>query len=57
VSRDASALTGSVSVDLGYPNAAVLLPSNLVDTTSLETFAQEAAGRYPGAAESRGEDP
>jgi len=41
VSRDASALTGSVSVDLGYPNAAVLLPSNLVDTTALETFAQE----------------
>ena len=42
VSRDASALTGSVSVDLGYPNAAVNLPSNLVDTTDLETFTQEA---------------
>ena len=41
VSRDASALTGSVSVDLGYPAAGVLLPSNLVDTTDLETFAQE----------------
>ena len=41
VSRDASALTGSVSVDLGYPNAGVLLPSNLVDTTDLSTFAQE----------------
>jgi iron complex outermembrane recepter protein len=41
VSRDASALTGSVSVDLGYPDAAVLLPSNLVDTTNLHTFAQE----------------
>jgi len=41
VSRDASALTGSVSVDLAYPNAAVLLPSNLVDTTDLSTFAQE----------------
>ena len=41
VSRDASALTGSVSVDLGYPAAAVLLPSNLVDTTDLETFTQE----------------
>ena len=41
VSRDASALTGSVSVDLGYPNAGVLLPSNLVDTTDLETFTQE----------------
>ncbi len=41
VSRDASALTGSVSVDLGYPVAAVNLPSNLVDTTDLETFTQE----------------
>jgi outer membrane receptor protein involved in Fe transport len=41
VSRDASALTGSVSVDLGYPNAGVNLPSNLVDTTDLQTFAQE----------------
>ena len=41
VSRDASALTGSVSVDLGFPAAGVLLPSNLVDTTDLETFAQE----------------
>lgn len=36
VSRDASALTGSVSVDLGYPAAAVLLPSNLRDTTDLQ---------------------
>ncbi len=42
VSRDASALTGSVSVDLGFPDAAVLLPSNLKDRTSLETFTQEA---------------
>jgi outer membrane receptor protein involved in Fe transport len=41
VSRDASALTGSVSVDLGYPVAAVNLPSNLVDTTDLQTFTQE----------------
>ena len=41
VSRDASALTGSVSVDLGYPTAGVNLPSNLVDTTDLRTFAQE----------------
>nr|WP_137676898.1 TonB-dependent receptor [Parerythrobacter lutipelagi] len=41
VSRDASALTGSVSVDLGYPDAAVLLPSNLRDTTELESFTQE----------------
>ena len=42
VSRDASALTGSVSVDLGYPNAAVLIPSNLRDTTAVEQFTQEA---------------
>ncbi len=36
VSRDASALTGSVSVDLGFPDEGVLLPSNLVDTTDIE---------------------
>jgi outer membrane receptor protein involved in Fe transport len=41
ISRDASALTGSVSVDLSFPAAGVLLPSNLVDTTELETFTQE----------------
>ena len=41
VSRDASALTGSVSVDLGYPDAGVLLPSNLRDTTDLSAFSQE----------------
>jgi iron complex outermembrane recepter protein len=41
VSRDVSALTGSVSVDLGFPAAGVLLPSNLRDTTTLETFTQE----------------
>jgi outer membrane receptor protein involved in Fe transport len=41
VSRDASALTGSVSVDLNFPAAAVLLPSNLVDTTDLEGWTQE----------------
>lgn len=41
VSRDASALTGSVSVDLGFPTAGVLLPSNLVDTTKLKQFTQE----------------
>ena len=41
VSRDASALTGSVSVDLGFPAAGVLLPSNLRDTTDLKTFTQE----------------
>ena len=41
VSRDASALTGSVSVDLGYPAAAVTLPSNLRDTTKVKSFTQE----------------
>ena len=41
VNRDASALTGSVSVDLGLPNAAVLLPSNLRDTTDLESWTGE----------------
>ena len=50
VSRDASALTGSVSVDLEFPEAAVLLPSNLRDTTDLETFTQELrlASDYDG---------
>ncbi|MBW8858661.1 MAG: TonB-dependent receptor plug domain-containing protein, partial [Caulobacter sp.] len=42
VNRDASALSGSVSVDLGFPAAAVTLPSKLVDTTDLEQFTQEA---------------
>ncbi len=41
VSRDASALTGSVTVDLGLGSAAVLLPSNLRDTTKLDSFTQE----------------
>lgn len=41
VSRDASALTGSVSIDLGFPDAAVLLPSNLRDTTDLKSYTQE----------------
>lgn len=41
VSRDASALTGSVSVDLGYPDAGVALPSNLRDTTKVKQFTQE----------------
>ncbi|HYI42893.1 MAG TPA: TonB-dependent receptor, partial [Sphingomicrobium sp.] len=41
VSRDASALSGSVSVDLGLPTAAVNLPSNLRDTTDLKQFSQE----------------
>ncbi|MEE2691617.1 MAG: TonB-dependent receptor [Pseudomonadota bacterium] len=42
VSRDASALTGSVSVDLGFPDEGVLLGSNLRDTTDLQQFTQEA---------------
>jgi iron complex outermembrane receptor protein len=41
VSRDASALTGSVSVDLGFPDAGVMLPSNLRDTTDLQQVTQE----------------
>ncbi|MFA6218919.1 MAG: TonB-dependent receptor [Erythrobacter sp.] len=41
VSRDASALTGSVSVDLGFPDAGVLLPSNLRDTTKVKSITQE----------------
>jgi outer membrane receptor protein involved in Fe transport len=41
VSRDASALTGSVSLDLGFPDAGVLLPSNLRDTTDIEQTTYE----------------
>jgi outer membrane receptor protein involved in Fe transport len=41
VSRDASALTGSVSIDLGYPDAGVLLYSNLQDTTAIEQTTHE----------------
>ena len=41
VSRDATALSGSVSVSFGFPEAAVLLPSNLRDTTGLDTITQE----------------
>ncbi|HEX8513127.1 MAG TPA: TonB-dependent receptor [Allosphingosinicella sp.] len=48
VSRDASALTGSVSVDLGFPTAGVLLPSNLVDVTDLETWTQEVRASSTG---------
>jgi outer membrane receptor protein involved in Fe transport len=36
VSRDASALTGSVSADVGMPEADVLIPSNLLDGTTVE---------------------
>jgi len=41
VRRDWTTLTGSVSVDDGYPAAAVNLPSTLVDTTDLGVFSQE----------------
>lgn len=41
VSRDASALTGSVSVDLAYPVASVTLPSNLLDATAVEQLTTE----------------
>ena len=51
VSRDASALTGSVSIDLGYPSAAVTLPSNLLDKTTVEqdTFELRAASNSDNA--------
>ena len=41
VSRDATALSGSVSIDLGFPESSVLLPSNLRDTTTLEQYTHE----------------
>src|SRR6185369_13368331 len=42
LSRDASALTGSVGVSsLGFPAAAINLNSNLVDTTKLDQKTQE----------------
>ncbi|MEM8635266.1 MAG: TonB-dependent receptor [Pseudomonadota bacterium] len=41
VSRDASALTGSVSLDLEFGEAAAALPSNLIDTTDFQAFTQE----------------
>lgn len=49
VSRDASALTGSVSVDLGFPSAGVLLPSRLNDTTDFKGFTQELRLSSKGA--------
>ncbi len=41
VSRDASALTGSVTIDFGLDNDAVSLPSNLRDLTNVEQTTQE----------------
>ncbi|MDQ3470885.1 MAG: TonB-dependent receptor [Pseudomonadota bacterium] len=49
VSRDASALTGSISDDIGLPDSAVLLPSNLVDTTDLKQLSQEVRLASTGA--------
>jgi iron complex outermembrane receptor protein len=49
VSRDASALTGSVSVDLGFPTAGVLLPSRLNDTTDFKGWTQELRLSSTGA--------
>jgi outer membrane receptor protein involved in Fe transport len=40
--RDASALTHSVSIDLGFDPGALLIPSRLNDRTRLSTFTQEA---------------
>ena len=40
-SRDASALVGSVTVDLGFPHVHAAIPSNLRDTTELDQFTQE----------------
>ncbi|MES2057446.1 MAG: TonB-dependent receptor [Pseudomonadota bacterium] len=41
VSRDASALTNSVFIDVGFAPAGQSLPSNLVDTTKVKQFTQE----------------
>ncbi|WP_265570393.1 TonB-dependent receptor [Sphingomicrobium nitratireducens] len=49
VSRDASALTGSISVDFGFSDDVVNLPSNLVDTTDLKSFTQEVRLASTGA--------
>ncbi len=49
VSRDASALTGSVSVSIGLPGAAIQLPSNLRDNTKLKQFTQELRVSSTGA--------
>ena len=41
VSRDSSALAGSVGVDIGFAPEGVLLPSNLRDTTEVEQMTHE----------------
>jgi outer membrane receptor protein involved in Fe transport len=51
VSRDASALTGSVSNDVGMPDSDIALPSNLLDTTEVEqsTIELRFASNYDSA--------
>ena len=51
VSRDASALTGSVSIDVLLGEAAALLPSNLRDTTDMSqtTFELRASSNSEGS--------
>ena len=51
VSRDASALTGSVSNDVGMPDSDIALPSNLIDTTDVEqsTIELRFASNYDSA--------
>ena len=53
-SRDASALTGSVSVDLAFPDAGVNLNSNLRDTTKLKQWSRSCALSRPGMARCNG---
>ena len=48
VSRDASALTGSVTVAFGIPGLRRDLPSNLRDTTDLKTFDAGTPPRFDG---------
>ena len=50
VSRDASALTGSVSIDVGLSTAGILIPSNLRDTTDMKqtTFELRASSNSDG---------
>ena len=55
VSRDASALTGSVIASIsGFPAAGIDLPSNLRDTHQLEQCTQELASPRPARARSSG---
>jgi outer membrane receptor protein involved in Fe transport len=48
VSRDASALTHSVSIDLGLDLSVIDIPSNLRDTTDLEQWTQEIRASSTG---------